>query len=96
MRRVATVLAGLAAAGSLTLALAVPAWAAEGVLVINDEPHENPSGCYTVEPGHVSIINDTDKPASVHRTTNCSGRALVTLQPGQDTELPFARSVSIA
>ena len=49
MRRAATVLGGLAMAGSLALGLTGSAWAAQGTLGVSGKTYTDPGeGCYTV------------------------------------------------
>ncbi|MFD8084550.1 hypothetical protein ACFV4F_22950 [Kitasatospora sp. NPDC059722] len=71
----------LAAAGAL--ALAVPAEAATGLLVVNGVPHQNPQrGCYaTWSP--ISIQNHTTSIVLVHAAANCQGPVTAEVDPGQ-------------
>ncbi|MFJ7905945.1 hypothetical protein [Kitasatospora sp. NPDC096204] len=71
MRRRIAAVGMLAAAG--VLALAVPAQAATGVLVVNGVAHQNPArGCYpTVSP--VVVQNLTDSTVDVYSAANCQG-----------------------
>ncbi|MEV7599059.1 hypothetical protein AB0O91_16915 [Kitasatospora sp. NPDC089797] len=76
----ATVL--LAAAG--LFALAVPAQAATGVLVVNGVPHENPQrGCYPASRSPVSVENFTDVTVLVHAAADCRGPVTAQVEPGQ-------------
>ncbi|MFJ5921847.1 hypothetical protein ACIQF6_04460 [Kitasatospora sp. NPDC092948] len=81
MRRRLTGVGLLAAAG--VLALAVPAQAATGVLVVNGVAHENPPrGCYsTTSP--VTIENFTDSQVLVHAAANCQGPVTAEVAPGR-------------
>ncbi|MFE2111133.1 hypothetical protein ACFXAF_35445 [Kitasatospora sp. NPDC059463] len=71
MRHRIAVAGMLAAAGAL--ALAVPAQAATGVLVVNGLPQKDPaSGCYpTISP--VIVENLTDATVDVYSAPNCGG-----------------------
>ncbi|RGD62315.1 hypothetical protein DR950_35280 [Kitasatospora xanthocidica] len=71
MRRRIAAVGMLAAAG--VLALAVPAQAATGVLVVNGVTHQNPArGCYpTVSP--VVVENLTNVTVDVYSAPNCQG-----------------------
>ncbi|MFI9366236.1 hypothetical protein ACIG5E_35060 [Kitasatospora sp. NPDC053057] len=71
----------LAAAG--TFALAVPAEAATGLLVVNGVPHENPQrGCHPTS-SPVSIQNHTNTMVLVHAAANCQGPVTAEVNPGQ-------------
>lgn len=71
MRRRIAAVGMLAAAG--VLALAVPAQAATGVLVVDGVAHQNPArGCYpTLSP--VVVQNLTDATVDVYSAANCQG-----------------------
>ena len=71
---VAAVLAGIAAAP--------PAFAARGVLKVNDETFTDPSGCYEVKSQPIKIENRTDQVAVVFSEPNCRGFRLARLGPG--------------
>jgi hypothetical protein len=79
-RRIAA--AGLLAAAGV-FALAVPAQAATGVLVVNGVPHENPQrGCYATS-SPVSIQNFTTTMVLVHAAANCQGPVTAEVDPGR-------------
>ncbi|MFH8384504.1 hypothetical protein ACH4E7_26780 [Kitasatospora sp. NPDC018058] len=78
-RRVAAV--GLLATASV-FALAVPAQAATGVLIVNGVPHENPQrGCYATS-SPVSLQNRTHSMVLVHAAANCQGPVTAEVDPG--------------
>ena len=71
----------LAAAG--TFALAAPAGAARGLLVVNGVPRHNPPrGCYPVS-SPVTIHNHTNTMVLVHAAANCQGPVTAEVEPGQ-------------
>ncbi|MER7849788.1 hypothetical protein ABTZ03_38295 [Kitasatospora sp. NPDC096077] len=71
----------LAAAG--LFALAVPAQAASGVLVVNGVPYEDPQrGCYPAT-SPVSVENFTDSTVLVHAAADCQGPVTAEVEPGQ-------------
>ncbi|KDN82134.1 hypothetical protein [Kitasatospora cheerisanensis] len=78
-RRIAAV--GLLAATGV-LALAVPAQAATGVLVVDGVAQHNPArGCYpTVSP--VVVENLTDATVDVYSAPNCQGTLMRSVAPG--------------
>ncbi|MET8704511.1 hypothetical protein ACFVUH_12625 [Kitasatospora sp. NPDC058032] len=80
MRRRIAVAGMLAAAGAL--ALAVPAQAATGVLVVNGVAQQNPaSGCYpTLSP--VIVENLTNATVDVYSAPNCRGVVTREVAPG--------------
>ncbi|MGP9022866.1 hypothetical protein ACT1U9_31245 [Streptomyces sp. BR1] len=81
MRRRIAGVGMLAAAG--VLALAVPAQAATGILVVNGVPHQNPQrGCYATS-SPVSLQNYTNSVVLVHAAANCQGPVTAEVDPGQ-------------
>ncbi|MFF0297679.1 hypothetical protein ACFYS8_01620 [Kitasatospora sp. NPDC004615] len=80
MRRRLTGIGLLAVTG--VLALAVPAQAATGTLIVNGVAHHNPArGCYsTTSP--VTITNFTDSAVLVHAAANCQGPVTAEVDPG--------------
>ncbi|MFF7359108.1 MULTISPECIES: hypothetical protein [Streptomyces] len=81
MRRYIAAIGTLAAAAMV--ALAVPAQAATGLLVVNGVPHQNPPrGCYATS-SPVSIQNYTYAPVLVHAASNCQGPVTAEVDPGQ-------------
>ncbi|MEU5432039.1 hypothetical protein AB0G73_01530 [Streptomyces sp. NPDC020719] len=81
MRRRIAGVGMLAAAG--VLALAVPAQAATGFLVVNGVPHQNPQrGCYATS-SPVSLQNYTNSIVLVHAAGNCQGPVTAEVDPGQ-------------
>jgi hypothetical protein len=95
MRRAATVLGSLAAAGVLALSLSGSAWAASGTLIINGRAYNNPSGCYNSDRWPLSVANHTDAPAVISEGQGCSGEQLDTVFPGDSTVSEFGGSVYI-
>ncbi|NEW39226.1 hypothetical protein GV794_10040 [Nocardia cyriacigeorgica] len=85
-----------AVAGTLILTAAGTATGAEGVLIINDTSHENPSGCVPVadEPSPLQIINDTGAVATVYLEAGCAGAITERVVPGSDIEA-FGSSIRI-
>ncbi|MFJ7248872.1 hypothetical protein ACIQWA_31140 [Kitasatospora sp. NPDC098652] len=81
MRRRFFALVLLASAG--TLALAVPAQAAIGLLVVNGVPHENPQrGCYPAT-SPVAVENLTSSTVLVHSAADCRGPVTLEVGPGE-------------
>ncbi|WP_037911628.1 hypothetical protein [Actinacidiphila yeochonensis] len=95
MRRVATVLGGLAMAGSLALSLSGSAWAAQGTLVVNGTTYQDPSGCYNAQVWPLSVTNNTDQLVTVYAGLNCTGGVLALLAPGSSEVDEFGASVSV-
>ncbi|MFB7911939.1 hypothetical protein ACFC1T_36450 [Kitasatospora sp. NPDC056076] len=84
MRRRFFALVLLASAGML--ALAVPAQAATGLLVVNGVPHENPQrGCYPAT-SPVLVDNLTNSTVLVHAAANCQGPVTAQVNPEQSVE----------
>ncbi|MFD5462917.1 hypothetical protein ACFWIQ_08810 [Kitasatospora sp. NPDC127059] len=74
----------LAAAGML--ALAVPAQAATGLLVVNGVPHQHPArGCYPAS-SPILIENFTDSTVLVHAAANCQGPVTAQVAPRESAE----------
>ncbi|MFB4286035.1 hypothetical protein ACBI99_00245 [Nonomuraea sp. ATR24] len=94
MRRITTALAALAAAGAV-LAPLTPAHAADGVLVINDQPYFDPSGCYSSDRWPLSVANHTNGLAYVFSSPDCTGELLELVEPGGSTVSEFGTSVYI-
>ncbi|MFK4069835.1 hypothetical protein [Streptomyces sp. NPDC029674] len=94
-QRLTTVLGGLAMAGTLVLTGPLSAQAATGDLIINNEHHQNPSGCYPT-PGQASIQNHTDAPVTLYLDSQCSGPSAGTVSPGGKATLSPVFSVSIS
>lgn len=94
MRRVATALGTLAAAGALALGLAGSAWGAQGTLFINGQPHENPRGCYGTGQRPLEVTNFTDRLAVVYEGPNCTGQRIGSVRPDEEGYYPEG-SVSI-
>ncbi|MBO1414881.1 hypothetical protein [Streptomyces sp. FH025] len=79
MRRRLTGIGLLAVVG--VLALAVPAQAATGFLVVNGVLHQNPPrGCYATS-SPVFIENFTDSTVLVHSAANCQGPVTAEIPP---------------
>ncbi|MFE3443824.1 hypothetical protein ACFXNW_12390 [Nocardia sp. NPDC059180] len=85
-----------AVAGTLILSAAGTATGAEGVLIVNDTAHENPSGCLPVadQPSPLQIMNDTGSVATVHLEAGCAGPITETVVPGSDIDA-FGSSIRI-
>ncbi|MBZ3900858.1 hypothetical protein [Streptomyces griseiscabiei] len=94
-RRRAVALGALAAAVTLTVAVPGSAYAAEGVLIINDIGYENPSGCYPVDRLPSSVANHTDAIAEVHSGADCGGPVEWLVYPGETYQTETAQSVFI-
>lgn len=77
MRRIATSLGTLAAAGMIALAAPCSAQAATGVLLVNGVPYEDPSGCHDVSTLQRPLVvdNGTDETAVVYSGPRCTGSA---------------------
>ncbi|MFF2077986.1 hypothetical protein ACFVXG_24915 [Kitasatospora sp. NPDC058162] len=74
-------------AAAVMFALAVPAQAATGLLVVNGVPHENPQrGCYPAT-SPVSLENFTDSTVLVHSAANCRGPVTAQVGPDQSVEV---------
>ncbi|MEU8365351.1 hypothetical protein AB0C27_56000 [Nonomuraea sp. NPDC048882] len=89
-----------AAVAGLVSAVAVPAQAAAGLLVLRDarqgtvvvnDPRE---GCSHVSAGFVRVTNSTDAPITVYDDVSCRGRSVVVL-PGSDTYVGVRYSFSV-
>ncbi|MEV0317715.1 hypothetical protein ACIBKX_03885 [Streptomyces sp. NPDC050658] len=91
----ATALGAVAAAAALAFAVPGSAHAAEGVLVINGQAHENPSGCYDIDRFPSSVANHTDAIAEVHSGRHCSGRVERLVFPDETYYTETAQSVFI-
>ncbi|WP_141753845.1 hypothetical protein [Streptomyces luteocolor] len=93
--RTAGVLGALAAAAALTLSLSGSAYAAEGLLVVNGQAYENPSGCYAVDWFPTTVANHTDAIAEVHSGPNCTGPVEWLVYPGETYGTETAQSVFV-
>lgn len=67
---------------------------AEGMLVLNGQSIQNPSGCYNSEMWPMRVDNRTDTGAAVYDIADCKGEITDTVQPGQRKTLEFGVSVS--
>jgi hypothetical protein len=97
LRRVATTLATLAAAGLLTLAVPGSASAAFGILWINGKPNHDPTGCFNLDKAS-SVKNETDRDARIHLEPDCRGKALpapAVIHSGSTGHLPPGFSIAI-
>ncbi|MFE6176933.1 hypothetical protein [Streptomyces sp. NPDC056464] len=94
-RRMAVALGALAAAATLAVAVPGSAYAAEGVLVLNGNAYENPSGCYGIDRYPSSVDNYTDAIAEVHSGPDCSGPVEWLVYPGETYHTETAQSVFI-
>lgn len=95
MTKVTRVLGVCAAAAALALSVPGSAYAAEGVLVISGEAHENPSGCYPVDWFPTSVSNYTDAIAEVHSGPDCAGPVEWLVYPGETYSTETAQSVFV-
>ncbi|AZK93857.1 MULTISPECIES: hypothetical protein [Streptomyces] len=98
MRRLATVLAVLAAAATLAVAVpqsASPAFAATGELIVNGTVHLNPSGCYGSDRRPLFVDNRTDSYVFVHESADCTGRVIGIVRPDVRSSWPLGRAVSV-
>ncbi|GLW12723.1 hypothetical protein Misp01_78510 [Microtetraspora sp. NBRC 13810] len=96
MRRTATALGTLAAAGMLALAVPNSAHAAYGELVIGPTTYVNPSGCYGTRgwwPLHVR--NWTDGVAAVYDAPGCTGVIIDFVYPNEIKTFSIGQSVYI-
>ncbi|MFD0560453.1 hypothetical protein FB566_3892 [Stackebrandtia endophytica] len=82
MRRVMSVAGTVAAAGMFAILAASPASAANGMLLLNGEPHRNPSGCLEMEPG-TFVDNQTNQIAHIHLEPDCDGDVIAVVFPDQ-------------
>ncbi|MET8542100.1 hypothetical protein ABZW03_15790 [Kitasatospora sp. NPDC004799] len=96
MRRLATVLGALAAAGTMALALPHAAFAAHGQLVIAPATIvKDPSGCYNAQVVPLILRNETDESATVYDGANCTGQVIAVVPPGGHTTQEFGSSVYV-
>jgi hypothetical protein len=92
--RIAMTFTGLATAGLCTLALAHPAEAAQGTLILGDSTYTDPHGCYNLTvPGPVT--NHTNMPATIYPAPWCAGAVAGVVEPGQSGFVRAGRSVFI-
>jgi hypothetical protein len=94
-RSVATALAGVATAGTITLFLPVSATAATGTLIVNGQPHASPSGCYNTTAMPLRVMNKTNKTATIFQSPNCQGVQDSTVDPNQSKVANMGQSVYI-
>ncbi|MEV0375590.1 hypothetical protein AB0I10_38590 [Streptomyces sp. NPDC050636] len=94
MRRIATALGTLAAAATLALAPG-SAYAADGVLIVNDTAYEEPSGCYDSDRWPLSVSNHTDGIALVFSEPGCGGEVTEAVYPEESAVSEFGNSVYI-
>ncbi|GAA1389713.1 hypothetical protein GCM10009639_17680 [Kitasatospora putterlickiae] len=96
MRRLATVLGTLAAAGTMAIALPTTALAADGQLLISPNVViENPSGCYDAPVFPLILRNNTDEYVLVYDGPHCTGHVLAVVPPGGHTTQEFGSSVFV-
>ncbi|NUS11131.1 MAG: hypothetical protein HOY69_06950 [Streptomyces sp.] len=96
MRRLASVLGSVAAAGALALGFAGSASAATGTLVVSGTEYQNPSGCYNATIWPLQVANRTNEPVLVFTGQNCSGDVLEVVVPGSTVVSEFGASVYVA
>ncbi|MEU8890845.1 hypothetical protein [Streptomyces sp. NPDC048442] len=94
-RRMALALGALAAAATMTVAVPGSAYAAEGVLIVNGNEYEDPSGCYAVDRFPSSVTNHTDAIAEVHSGPGCTGQVEWLVYPGETYHTETAQSVFV-
>jgi len=75
MRRTMSALGTVAAAGLFAVIAASPASAANGMLLLNGEPHHDPNGCFETHPG-TYVDNQTDQAAYIYEAPNCNGQVI--------------------
>lgn len=86
MRRVATVLGTLAAAGALALGLVGSATAATGTLFIQGFTYMDPHDCYSFDARRPGLVgNFTNQRVLVFDEPLCKGQPMEVLYPGQDS-----------
>jgi hypothetical protein len=94
-RQLAKVLGALAAATALALTAPGCAYAAEGVLIVNGQEYEDPSGCFAIDWFPSSVNNHTDAIAEVHSGPGCTGPVEWLVYPGETYYTETAQSVFI-
>lgn len=95
MRRTATLLGALAAAGTMTLLPAAHALASTGTLNLNGQAITDPSGCYNSVRWPLMVGNATDSPVMVFSGPNCAGALEGAVRPGQSSFFEFGSSVMV-
>ncbi|GAA5058615.1 hypothetical protein HNP84_005479 [Thermocatellispora tengchongensis] len=95
MRRIASTLATVAAAGMLALSLPSAAHAANGVLLLNGELYFDPSGCYPSDRWPLAVRNDTDQVVAIYETPDCTGEVLEFVFPDESSISEFGNSVYV-
>jgi hypothetical protein len=91
--RKAAVLLALPAAG--ILALAQPASAAGGILLVNGKAHFNPTGCIPGASLPMKVVNHSDQIAFIFGGPNCTGSLLEFVEPDEETESHYGASIYI-
>ncbi|MEV0385510.1 hypothetical protein [Nonomuraea sp. NPDC050643] len=99
MTKIRTGLVVAAAAAGLVSAIAAPAQAATGQLVLRDAAqrafviNDPRAGCSRVDTGFVRVANKTDAPITVYEDAWCRGWSVVVL-PGSDEYVGARHSFS--
>ncbi|MEU5581128.1 hypothetical protein ABZ791_12190 [Streptomyces huasconensis] len=94
-RRTTGILGALATAAALALSVPSAAYAAEGVLIVNGNEYDNPSGCFPIDWSPSSVGNHTDAIAEVHAGPDCTGPVEWLVHPGETYYTETAQSVFI-
>ncbi|MFE7532572.1 hypothetical protein ACFU7Y_43820 [Kitasatospora sp. NPDC057542] len=96
MRRLATALGTLAAAGAMAIALPNAAFAARGQLILAPGQFiQNPSGCYNAPIFPLIVQNETNESVRVYDGPNCTGNVIAVVPPGGGTTQEFGSSVYV-
>lgn len=96
LRRTVKALGALAAATALTFAVPNSAFAAQGVLVVDNVPHQDPSGCFPLGDFVPSVVsNFTDAIAEVRSGPDCTGQVTWLIYPGETYHPNGSRSVFV-
>ena len=96
MRKIATVLAGVTAAGTIALCLPASAMAADGSLNVGGTWYQNPRGCYNSATFPMAVTNMTNQFAYAFSDKDCQGAPVSPITgPGEYNKYPNAVSVYI-
>ncbi|OIJ87901.1 hypothetical protein [Streptomyces colonosanans] len=97
IRRISAALGAVTAAAVLGIALPTSTQAAEGVLIINDQVHVNPHGCFSlhhqVRPARV--LNETTREAFVFAGYDCSGPIVRVVPEFRGAVIEFGHSLFV-
>ncbi|MDQ0792226.1 hypothetical protein [Streptomyces sp. B1I3] len=95
LRRITTALGVFAASALLAASGPTSAFAAEGVLIVNGNAYDDPSGCYPIDWFPTSVTNHTDAIAEVHAGPACSGQVEWLVHPGETYHSESAQSIFV-